>query len=142
MHSASTSGSSRGRCCGGHREPVGVRRRTEDRTNPGLYFFPVDKPTGTRQCVVRSISDGLETPIVEVAVLEEPLVFEVHGRTVVVEASPDGWRAHYREDNGAHRSAHELRIPSWVSADEMPRFLGGIIEPVRGKPQVEVRRVW
>ena len=92
--------------------------------------------------MVRSISDGLEPPIVEVAVLEEPLVFEVHGRTVVVEASPDGWRAHYREENGAHRSAHELRIPSWVSADEMPRFLGGIIEPVRGKPQVEVRRVW
>jgi hypothetical protein len=70
-------------------------------------------------------------------VLDEPLVFDVHGRTVVVEAATNGWRAHYREEAGAHRTAHELRIPSWV-----PRFLSGVIEPVRGKPQVEVKRVW
>jgi hypothetical protein len=92
--------------------------------------------------VVRCNSAWQHTPILEVLVLEEPLVFDVHGRTVVVEASLDGWRAHYREENGARRSAHELRIPSWVTADEMPRFLSGIIEPARGKPQVEVKRVW
>jgi hypothetical protein len=80
--------------------------------------------------------------IEEDAVLDEPLVFDVHGRTVVVESSADGWRAHYREDDGSHRTAHELRIPGWVSAEEMPRFLSGVIEPVRGKPQVEVKRVW
>jgi hypothetical protein len=75
-------------------------------------------------------------------VLDEPLVFEVHGRTVVVESAAHGWRAHYREPDGAVRTAHELRIPGWVTAEEMPRFLSGVIEPVRGKPQVEVRRVW
>lgn len=91
----------------------------------------------------RRIADWLE-PLknAEVAVLDEPLVFEVHGRTVVVEAVSDGWRAHYREEDGVRRSAHELRIPSWVTPEEMPRFLGGIIEPVRGRPQVEVKRVW
>jgi hypothetical protein len=74
--------------------------------------------------------------------LDEPLVFDVHGRTVVVESEASGWRAHYREENGAKRTAHELRIPSWITAEEIPRFLSGVIEPVRGKPQVEVRRVW
>ena len=93
-------------------------------------------------CGGTGIQAGQTPAQAEETMLDEPLVFEVHGRTVVVEASAAGWRARYREEDGVHRSAHELRIPSWVTADEMPRFLGGIIEPVRGKSQVEVKRVW
>ncbi len=74
--------------------------------------------------------------------IDEPLVFEVRGRTVVVESSAAGWRAHVREQHPDRDTTHDIRIPAWIRADELPRFLSSLFEPEGRHGSAEVRRVW
>lgn len=66
---------------------------------------------------------------------DETLVYDVDGKTVVVEALPGGWKARC---TAAERGMTDLRVPSWLSADEIPRFLTLVF----GVASAVVRRVW
>lgn len=74
----------------------------------------------------------------EVPVLDERLVFEVEGRTIVVEPADAGWRAQLVEE-GHER---DIRIPSWVQADELPRFLSRLFDRGDTSGRSDVRQVW
>jgi hypothetical protein len=75
-------------------------------------------------------------------VIDEPLVFEVQGRTIVVESSPTGWRAHCRANDAGGDAARDIRIPTWVTIEELPRFLAGLFDREDAPGPALVRRVW
>ena len=74
--------------------------------------------------------------------MSDQLIFEVFGRTVSIEGWWGGWRAFYVEPTGAHRIAHDIRIPPTMTESEIPQFLTELYPPEARAEGAGVHRVW
>lgn len=66
---------------------------------------------------------------------DETLMYDVDGRTVVIEALPGGWKGRITD---AEEAVTDLRVPHWLHVEELPRFLMLVF----GVAGPAVRRIW
>jgi hypothetical protein len=69
------------------------------------------------------------------------LTFEVFGRRVIVEATPDGWAAFYRDNDGNRRPA-DFVIPPELGSDGIAGYLDDLFHEWASEDHPSVRVLW
>ncbi len=62
----------------------------------------------------------------------DPLQFDVHGMRILVRSRDEGWLAEWHDADRPDGSPRCFRIPSWVQAEELPRFLATLFRSPAG----------
>jgi hypothetical protein len=65
-------------------------------------------------------------------VSSDPLQFDVHGMRILVHSRDEGWLAEWHDADHPVGSPRSFRIPSWVQAEELPRFLAALFRSPTG----------
>lgn len=69
------------------------------------------------------------------------LKIDVFGRHVLAEKSQNGWKIYFLSGDGKKRRADEMRVPSFVTEDEIEPYLADLCHEWQ-QPNIRMSAVW
>ena len=58
--------------------------------------------------------------------MNKPIQLNVYGKVVIASQSAEGWKLHYKSNDGKRRPAHDLIVPDFIGEDEIIGYLSDL----------------